>query len=1132
MIGERINTINRFAATMISFIILVSLSHSQPSPDYLSGYVYNGNQGDETNPISGVTVTLYGASNIDQLGSQITSTITNSSGHYSLSAPSGYEYYSILETDPSGYQSVAASSPDGTVVNSNRIRYSIAARPLSDQNTSNNKFWDKPSASVNHPPIAVDDFATTFINTPISISVLSNDNDPDGDPVSLQSVTAPTHGSAVINGNQVFYSPHSGYTGSDQCGYTISDGRGGSATATISIRIAENDTQNGSAGDRVWHDQNHNGLQDAGEPGIPNAQVSLSDQQDNLLATTSTSGNGQFMFSNLLSGGYYLTFSPPPGYVFSYPDQGMDEAIDSDADQVTGKTAVFTLASGETNLNLDAGMYAPDECYYDYGDAPSSYPSAGHPLGGPWFGKLADAPDAEISEQTSNHAEGDDQDGNDDEDGLCQMNLVAGKMGWIYMDVIPGPSGVISASGWIDFNHDGDWNDSGEQIGGLITWFTPSSGGWYPPGKIGFGMSVPGQSYIGKTFARFRIEEGPTGLIPVDGLCGAGEVEDYEVEILQDGAGLPPGGVIFGAKWNDENGNGQWDATEAALPGWTIWLDANKNMVEDAGDLYDITDGSGWFEFTGLAKDTYILGEKMKSGWIQTFPGISPFVHSVSVDPFTPSTGYFFGNRLTGQNSDTGKAKWNQPPVFDPVDEDTSYYTGWLEPSIISESYCADDWFCHDATPVTGIRWWGSYTEWDSIAPPDTAPSLFHIGVWSDDPAGAAGDFGSPARMIREWYIQRIETSEIPVKSYLPPGASGKPMVCFQYTFDISQDAWFEQEGDSNIYWLHIAAVYEDIPEIHQWGWLTREHYFHNDAVRVNQPLNAHPDAVYELGESLPYNSDMTFVLKTDEIISTYDFGDMPDHGYGTTILRNGPMHLLNQDVYLGERLDSDLDGQPHYQAQGDDDDGMDDEDGIQLLYPDSPDNEYQLRIQVSANGFLNGWMDANQNGQWDFPDEHIIDDVMFAPGTHFLDMPAFSNMETGDYKIRFRFSRQPNVWVRGYAMDGETEDYIIHIDAVNSVMVSRTPGQFMLYQNFPNPFNPATTIVYDLPEKTHVRIMIYNLSGQNIVELVNEMEMTGRHSIMWHGTNGHGHPVGSGIYICDFRADDFQKSIKLLFIR
>ena len=91
------NTINRFAATMISFIVLVSLSHSQPSPDYLSGYVYNGNQGDETNPISGVTVTLYGASSIDQLGSQITSTITNSSGHYSLSAPSGYEYYSILE---------------------------------------------------------------------------------------------------------------------------------------------------------------------------------------------------------------------------------------------------------------------------------------------------------------------------------------------------------------------------------------------------------------------------------------------------------------------------------------------------------------------------------------------------------------------------------------------------------------------------------------------------------------------------------------------------------------------------------------------------------------------------------------------------------------------------------------------------------------------------------------------------------------------------------------------------------------------------------------------------------------------------------------------------------------------------
>ena len=87
--------------------------------DYLSGKVFNGNQGDESSPISGVTMKLYGSNNEGSLGSQIAGTTTNSSGWYQLLASTGYEFYTIEETDPSGYQSIAATSTDGTVKTSN-----------------------------------------------------------------------------------------------------------------------------------------------------------------------------------------------------------------------------------------------------------------------------------------------------------------------------------------------------------------------------------------------------------------------------------------------------------------------------------------------------------------------------------------------------------------------------------------------------------------------------------------------------------------------------------------------------------------------------------------------------------------------------------------------------------------------------------------------------------------------------------------------------------------------------------------------------------------------------------------------------------------------------------------------------
>ncbi len=118
-----------------------------------------------------------------------------------------------------------------------------------------------------------------------------------------------------------------------------------------------------SIGDYVWLDNGgatpanaYNGVQDVGEPGIPGVTVNLYDGSDTLVASTSTSDTGAYLFDNLEPGDYYVEFIPPTGYVISPQDQGGD-TTDSDADTTTGQTIQTTLDAGENDLTWDAGMY-------------------------------------------------------------------------------------------------------------------------------------------------------------------------------------------------------------------------------------------------------------------------------------------------------------------------------------------------------------------------------------------------------------------------------------------------------------------------------------------------------------------------------------------------------------------------------------------------------------------------------------------------------------------------------------------------------------------------------------------------------------------------------------------------------
>lgn len=98
----------------------------------------------------------------------------------------------------------------------------------------------------NRPPVAQDDAVTIAMDAAATIGVLANDSDPDGNALSVVSVGTPAHGTAVVSGNAVVYTPTTGYSGSDSFSYTVDDGFGGRASARVAVTI----TSSGAAGNR------------------------------------------------------------------------------------------------------------------------------------------------------------------------------------------------------------------------------------------------------------------------------------------------------------------------------------------------------------------------------------------------------------------------------------------------------------------------------------------------------------------------------------------------------------------------------------------------------------------------------------------------------------------------------------------------------------------------------------------------------------------------------------------------------------------------------------------------------------------------------------------------------------------
>ena len=93
-------------------------------------------------------------------------------------------------------------------------------------------------------------------------------------------------------------------------------------------------------------------------------------------------------------------------------------------------------------------------------------------------------------------------------------------------------------------------------------------------------------------------------------------------------------------------------------------------------------------------------------------------------------------------------------------------------------------------------------------------------------------------------------------------------------------------------------------------------------------------------------------------------------------------------------------------------------------------------------------------------------------------------------------------------------------------------PNQFALHQNFPNPFNPTTTIRYDLPNEEDVSIVIFDVVGRKIRSLISQNQSAGYHRIQWDAKNDLGEPVSAGMYIYILHAGDHRSVKKMVLLK
>ena len=113
-----------------------------------------------------------------------------------------------------------------------------------------------------------------------------------------------------------------------------------------------------------------------------------------------------------------------------------------------------------------------------------------------------------------------------------------------------------------------------------------------------------------------------------------------------------------------------------------------------------------------------------------------------------------------------------------------------------------------------------------------------------------------------------------------------------------------------------------------------------------------------------------------------------------------------------------------------------------------------------------------------------------------------------------------------------ESEYAVLAPEDITDTDTPKVPDSNYLSQNFPNPFNPTTTIEFGLESRVHVKINVYDAEGRMVTTLMNKSMEPGSYSVSWDGTDAGGRSVTSGVYFYSIRAGEFKERRKMILLR
>jgi flagellar hook assembly protein FlgD len=93
-------------------------------------------------------------------------------------------------------------------------------------------------------------------------------------------------------------------------------------------------------------------------------------------------------------------------------------------------------------------------------------------------------------------------------------------------------------------------------------------------------------------------------------------------------------------------------------------------------------------------------------------------------------------------------------------------------------------------------------------------------------------------------------------------------------------------------------------------------------------------------------------------------------------------------------------------------------------------------------------------------------------------------------------------------------------------------PEGFKVHSPYPNPFNPSTAIRYELPNNSHVEVVVYDILGRKVKIIEDSYTSAGVHEVVWNGIDNNGEEVSSGVYLFKVKAGEFIKQGKMVLVR